>query len=201
MGCIRVVAGLFGLAITYSILRFINPGLAVAFVLVLAVVGFRSWHSARREQMRAIRARQELEERLERAAQERADARQRERDEVVKREAEKFAAHLRRGVEAAAAAKAAAEAAAEVRRQQAAERAHAQEGPKDMDVRWRSTDPHVILDIHPEADAARVRSAYTTLARQYHPDKVAQLAPEFHQLAEERMKAINSAYSRLRRNS
>jgi len=35
------------------------------------------------------------------------------------------------------------------------------------------------------------------MAQQYHPDKVATLAPEFRELAERRMKEINTAYDEL----
>ena len=43
-------------------------------------------------------------------------------------------------------------------------------------------------------------SAYRKLVQQYHPDKVANLAPEFRELAERRMKEINAAYQRLKRS-
>jgi preprotein translocase subunit Sec63 len=35
------------------------------------------------------------------------------------------------------------------------------------------------------------------MAQMYHPDKVAGLAPEFRELAERRMKEINTAYAKL----
>jgi DnaJ-domain-containing protein 1 len=37
------------------------------------------------------------------------------------------------------------------------------------------------------------------MAKLYHPDKVATLAPEFQELAERRMKEINSAFQQLMR--
>jgi hypothetical protein len=40
--------------------------------------------------------------------------------------------------------------------------------------------------------------AYRNLARQNHPDKVAHLAPEFHELAERRMREINAAFDQIR---
>jgi DnaJ-class molecular chaperone len=39
-----------------------------------------------------------------------------------------------------------------------------------------------------------ISEAYRSLAQMYHPDKVAGLAPEFHEVAERRMKEINAAY-------
>ena len=39
------------------------------------------------------------------------------------------------------------------------------------------------------------------MAQLYHPDKVANLAPEFRDLAEQRMKEINAAYRELSRRT
>jgi hypothetical protein len=54
-----------------------------------------------------------------------------------------------------------------------------------------------ILDLLPGADADSIRIAYRRMAKLYHPDKVANLAPEFRQLAELKMKEINTAYQEL----
>ena len=113
-------------------------------------------------------------------------------------------AHADRSARADAEAEAAA---TEARRRQA--RARTQEQPqgsaqrhapppREADSRWSSNDPYVVLGVPPGADPATIRSAFTTLVSQYHPDKVARLAPEFQQLADERMKAINAAYARVR---
>ena len=45
-----------------------------------------------------------------------------------------------------------------------------------------------------------VVSAYHNMAKMYHPDKLTHLAPEFVELAEERMKEINAAYETLKRH-
>lgn len=66
------------------------------------------------------------------------------------------------------------------------------------DPRWGSTDPFAVLGIPRDADGAAIRKAYGALSRQYHPDRVASLGPEFIQLAESRMKAINAAYAQVR---
>jgi hypothetical protein len=59
--------------------------------------------------------------------------------------------------------------------------------------------PYEILDLPRDADADSIRLAYRKMAKLYHPDKVASLAPEFQQLAELKMKEINAAYQALLR--
>lgn len=54
-----------------------------------------------------------------------------------------------------------------------------------------------ILGVTSAASVAEITEAYRELARLYHPDKVASLAPELQELAEQRMKEINAAYSEL----
>jgi hypothetical protein len=50
-----------------------------------------------------------------------------------------------------------------------------------------------VLGVAPGATAEEIGKAYHRLAQQYHPDKVADLAPEFQRLADQRMKEINQA--------
>ncbi len=57
--------------------------------------------------------------------------------------------------------------------------------------------PHEILGVSPSSSSTEIRAAYLDLVKQYHPDKVAHLAPEFRALAEARMRQINEAYARL----
>ncbi len=59
--------------------------------------------------------------------------------------------------------------------------------------------PYEVLQISPSAKRDEVTAAYRQMARLYHPDKVASLAPEFQELAELRMKEINAAYQSLMR--
>lgn len=61
--------------------------------------------------------------------------------------------------------------------------------------------PYEILNISPSASKEEITKAYRKMAKMYHPDRVAELAPEFRALAEERMKVINGAYEKLTRNS
>jgi DnaJ like chaperone protein len=56
-----------------------------------------------------------------------------------------------------------------------------------------------ILGLGPEADVEQIKSAYRQLSLQNHPDKVANLGPEFVKVAEEKFKAIQEAYEEIRR--
>ncbi|MEE8443451.1 MAG: J domain-containing protein [Dehalococcoidia bacterium] len=56
-----------------------------------------------------------------------------------------------------------------------------------------------VLDVRPGASNDEITSAYRRLVQQYHPDKVTNMAPEFRELAERRMKEINAAYDHLKR--
>jgi DnaJ-class molecular chaperone len=49
------------------------------------------------------------------------------------------------------------------------------------------------------ASVEEIVAAYHQMARMYHPDRLAHLAPEFVALAEERMKEINAAYEQLKK--
>jgi len=55
-----------------------------------------------------------------------------------------------------------------------------------------------ILGVEKYADDDEVKEAYRKLARKYHPDKVSHLGDEFTALAEEKFKAINDAYQKIK---
>lgn len=55
-----------------------------------------------------------------------------------------------------------------------------------------------VLGLEPGASIEQISEAYRRLAQMYHPDKVAGLAPEFHEIAERRMREINAAYRLLK---
>jgi curved DNA-binding protein CbpA len=60
-------------------------------------------------------------------------------------------------------------------------------------------DPYAILGTTVKGPAREdIRAAYRQLAAQYHPDKLAHLGEEFQTLAEQKFKAIQSAYDALR---
>jgi DnaJ like chaperone protein len=56
-----------------------------------------------------------------------------------------------------------------------------------------------ILGIDRDAGIDEVKSAYRQLTLQNHPDRVANLGPEFVRIAEEKFKAIQEAYEEIRR--
>lgn len=66
-------------------------------------------------------------------------------------------------------------------------------------LRAEKKSPYEILQLAPGATKDEVTFAYRQMAKLYHPDKVASLAPEFKELAELRMKEINAAYQQLMR--
>jgi len=51
-----------------------------------------------------------------------------------------------------------------------------------------------ILEIDSNASRDEIKSAYKRKISQYHPDKVASLAPEFIEIAEKKTKELNFAY-------
>ena len=61
-----------------------------------------------------------------------------------------------------------------------------------------SKDPYVVLNVPRNASKDEIVTAYKKLAQMYHPDKVAGLAPEYHLIAETKMKEINAAYEQIR---
>ncbi|MGA2763527.1 MAG: DnaJ domain-containing protein [Spirochaetia bacterium] len=50
-----------------------------------------------------------------------------------------------------------------------------------------------------DADVEQIKAAYRQLTIQNHPDRVANLGPEFVRVAEEKFKAIQEAYEEIRR--
>ena len=65
----------------------------------------------------------------------------------------------------------------------------------------RAKSPYEVMEVRPGASREEITAAYRRLVHQYHPDKVANLAPEFRELAEQRMKEINAAYEHLKRRA
>lgn len=60
---------------------------------------------------------------------------------------------------------------------------------------------YAVLGVTSSASPDEVRKAFRERAQQYHPDKVAHMAPEFREMAEQKMKQINDAYARIKRAS
>jgi len=60
-------------------------------------------------------------------------------------------------------------------------------------------DPFVVLGVAKTATEDEVRKAFLGLVVQYHPDKVAHLAPEFRELAENKTRELTAAYEAAQR--
>ena len=65
------------------------------------------------------------------------------------------------------------------------------------EVQVPSFDPWEVLGLEPGASLADAKKAWKALIIQYHPDKVAHLAPEFRLLAEERTRQIMTAWEQV----
>lgn len=59
--------------------------------------------------------------------------------------------------------------------------------------------PYRVLGLTRGASDAEIDQTYRRLISQYHPDRVANAAPELREQAERRAAEINAAYSRIRR--
>jgi len=58
-------------------------------------------------------------------------------------------------------------------------------------------DPWALLGVAPGTPVPDARKAFRALMTQYHPDKVAHLAPEFRELAERKSRQITEAWERI----
>lgn len=59
-------------------------------------------------------------------------------------------------------------------------------------------DAYAVLGVAPDASDEAIDRAYRQQMSKYHPDKVAGAADEIRALAEERARAVNAAYDRIR---
>lgn len=74
-------------------------------------------------------------------------------------------------------------------------RVHAEPPPPPPPLIAR--DPWTVLGIAPGTSKEEARKAFRTLVAQYHPDKVAHLAPEFQELAERKTREFLEAWEQL----
>jgi hypothetical protein len=73
--------------------------------------------------------------------------------------------------------------------------------PVGRATRGKGKTAQDVLGVDEDATADEIATAYHQLAQLYHPDKVANLAPEFMVIAERRMREINAAYDELTRRA
>jgi hypothetical protein len=59
--------------------------------------------------------------------------------------------------------------------------------------------PYQVLGLEVGASPEEISAAYRRLAKMYHPDRVADLGPEFAEIAERKMKQINAAYEEIQK--
>lgn len=59
--------------------------------------------------------------------------------------------------------------------------------------------PYRILEIGREASEEEIKKAYRRLAMRHHPDKVSHLGPDVQKAAEEKFRALNDAYEKIRK--
>jgi DnaJ-domain-containing protein 1 len=79
------------------------------------------------------------------------------------------------------------------------ERDKAKEKEKEKTKADTNKDPYEVLGVLRSASFEEVRRAYRELASKYHPDKVSHLAKEFQDMANEKLKEINGAWEKIRR--
>jgi len=60
-------------------------------------------------------------------------------------------------------------------------------------------DPYAVLGIDSAASDDELEQAYRRRMSEYHPDRVANAAPEIRDIADQRSREINQAYDRIKR--
>jgi len=73
------------------------------------------------------------------------------------------------------------------------------ESPPEAPPEPEAKDPWAVLGISRDTPLDDARRAFRALVTRYHPDKVAHLAPEFHELAERRTREILDAWAEVER--
>jgi len=133
---------------------------------------------AGRKRAESDRAEREARERAERDARERARAEQeaRERAKTNNRQRGQHDSHQGR------------------RNNSYQERQRQHEAKADT-----NKDPYEVLGVSRSASFEELQKAYRDLANKYHPDKVSHLAPEFQAMANEKLKEINAAWGKVKR--
>ncbi len=63
----------------------------------------------------------------------------------------------------------------------------------------RTDSAYKILEISPTASDDEVKKAYRKMAKKYHPDKVSHLGADFQNVANDKFKKVNEAYSNIKK--
>ncbi len=66
-------------------------------------------------------------------------------------------------------------------------------------LRPKREDPYAVLGLRDDASDGEVDRAYRRLIAQYHPDRLVGAADELRLQAEDKARAINGAYARIRK--
>jgi DnaJ like chaperone protein len=62
-----------------------------------------------------------------------------------------------------------------------------------------TTSAYKVLEVDTNSDEETIKKAYRRMANKYHPDKVNHLGEDFLAVAEDKFKAINTAYQQIKR--
>ncbi len=63
----------------------------------------------------------------------------------------------------------------------------------------QATGAYTILEVDSSATDEQVKRAYRKMAGKFHPDKVSHLGDDYGKLAEEKFKAVNEAYEKIKK--
>lgn len=74
-------------------------------------------------------------------------------------------------------------------------------GVRPYEERGKEDPTHQVLGVRSDASKAEITAAYRQMARTYHPDRTTHFLPEFRELAQQRIREVNAAYARLKRQA
>ena len=87
-----------------------------------------------------------------------------------------------------------------IERETAREHEKAQQSESNADAEGQR-DWWVVLDVSPHASDDEIRRSFAAKLKQYHPDRVNDLAPEIVRLAEVRTRELNAAFAQAKQRA